>query len=431
MSTPAVPAAGPLRQQAARARRWPLAIWVVLVGTFIVRSASFAYPFLAYHLTTAGLPQRWIGPIMAVFGTGWLIGQLTVGWLADRIGHRHALVVAMATAAIVLPWLGMAHSVPALCAAAVLAGACYDAHRPILSALIADVMPDQTRRAELAGWRHFAVNLGAALTGVIGGLLVDQVGTHPLFWANAVVCALFGLAAWRFVGADHPSPAATATDGCIREPGAWRDGRLWLLCLASLAALTCAVGLFSSLPILMAARGLSATAYGGTQAINALVVIVLSPMLTPWLSRRATASHPLLGALATGALVLGVGMGAAGLATTTAGFAAAVATAVPGELIVFIAAADVLNRIAPAPARGLYAGIWGAMLAGAVILAPLLTTYSLAHGGPHTVALTTLATGVSGAVLCIPLHHLLRTTPRTRSSEPQPAHDSTDQRTPR
>ncbi|MFF7415408.1 MFS transporter [Streptomyces lydicus] len=344
MSTAAAAATRPQTRAVACSRQWPGAIWAALVGTFLIRAAGFAYPFLAYYLGGLRLSRALVGAILAAFGFGWLAGQILSGWLADRIGRRFTLVATMTTAALTLPLLAQAHTAVSLLAATTLAGATYDAPRPVISALICDVIPDEATRAAVAGWRHFAVNAGAALTGAAGGFLTDLVGVRVLFWVNAVACALFALAAARFVEAGRPAPLPARADVAGGE--AWRDARLWLLCLASLAGLTCAVGQFSSLPLLMAVRGLSATAYGWTQAVNAVVVIVLSPVITPWLSRRATATHPLLGALAAGSLVLGVGMGAAGLATTPVGFAAAVAVAVPGELVIFIAAAEIVNRIA-------------------------------------------------------------------------------------
>lgn len=381
----------------------------MLGGTFLIRACGFCYPFLTYYLAELHLSAHLIGWALAAFGGGWLGGQLAGGWLADHIGRRATLVGTMLTAAAVLPLLATAGSVPAILAATIVSGACYDAPRPVVSATCADLIPDEAGRATFAGWRHLAVNLGAALTGAVGGMLAGPLGIRALIWINAAACAAFAGIVLRYMEADRPA-APGADIGWYRI--ALRDVRLWLLCLASLSALTCAVSLFSALPMLMTARHLSAAAYGWTQAANALVVVLLSPFLTPLLGRRA-ATRPLLSVFALGSLVLGGGMSAAGLASTTSGFTVAVALAVPGELLVFIAASDLLNRIAPSEARGLYAGIWGTTLAGAVIVAPLLAAWSLAHGGAHLVGATTLCAGLLGAALCLPLKAVTRNAPRT------------------
>lgn len=380
---------------------WPAAVWALLAGTFMVRAAGFVYPYLAYHLAARDVATQSVTVILAVFGAGWLAGQLACGALADRIGRRATLTGAMVTAAIVFPALAQSHTVAALAAASFVAGAVYDAPRPIVTAVIADAVPDEPTRARIAGWRHFAVNLGAAATGAVGGVLAAPLGFPVLFFINAVVCGLFAAVAWKAV----PARANTA-----RPQGSYRaafgDVRLVLLWVVSVCALVPVAALYSVLPLMMTEDGLPASAYGWSQAAGAAAVLVFSPLMNGPLARRAFAPSPMIGLLAVGSVVLGVGMGSAGLASTTAGYAAAVVLAVPGEIIVFVAAADVLNRISPAHSRGLYAGIWGTTLAAAVLLAPLLAGWGLTAGGHLLVALALTGCGLAGAAACLPLKAL-------------------------
>ncbi|WP_331757166.1 MFS transporter (plasmid) [Streptomyces sp. NBC_01544] len=404
MPTTAVLTEPPNPVPATASTRWPPVIWALLAGTFLVRAAGFAYPFLSYRLVELGFSTGVVGWILAAFGCGWLAGQLLCGWLSDRYGRRITLLGTMVTAAVTLPVLAAAQSATAVFAAAFIAGVVYDAHRPIVSAVIADTLPSEASRTLVNGWRHFGVNVGAALTGSLGGLLAGRVGIGMLFWFNAAACVGFALIALRFMTPE------LASDGAADRPSyreALADTRLWLLSLASLAALTCAAGMFTALPMLMTEDGLDAAAYGWTQVASAAAVVVLSPALTPWLSHRALRGTPMVGLLATSSLVLGAGMGAAGLASSTLGYSLAAAIAVPGEIILFIAASDVINRIAPGHARGLYAGIWGTTLAIAVIVAPMLAAWSLDTGGDLLAGVTTFTAGLLGAVLCVPLRALL------------------------
>ncbi|WP_435798991.1 MFS transporter [Streptomyces avermitilis] len=368
----------------------------------MARGLGFAYPFLSYHLKGLGFTTQAVGQALAVFGIGWLVGQLITGWAADRLGRRRTLVTAMMTAAVCLPLLAQADAFAAVCTGSLIAGIVYDAPRPIVSALIADLITDDAQRATANGWRHGAVNIGAAITGAAGGFLAGHLGFQALFWFNSAACAACALIAHRYLDADASSGTSAAA-GRTSLRTAVRDGRLWLLSAASIAALTCAAGMFTTLPLLMEADGLAAASYGWTQVVNAGTVIALTPLLTPWLSRRCGGQRPMLGMLAASALLLGVGMASAGLADTTTGYSLAVAAAVPGEVVFFIAASDVLNKISPNDARGLYAGIWGSTLAIAVIIAPVLATISLSWGDDRFSAVTTLSAGVLGAVLCLPL----------------------------
>ncbi|MFF1717469.1 MFS transporter [Streptomyces sp. NPDC058268] len=379
----------------------------MLIGSFAVRGFGFAYPFLPYHLDGLGLSTHTTGWIVAAFGTGWLIGQVACGWLSDRIGYRATLVTAMAAAAAALPILAELRATVAVFAATLLVGMVYDAARPVVSAVIAETMDTESEQALINGWRHFAINTGAALTGALGGYLVGKAGTAALFWANAVACALFGIAALYFLPAQHAGAVSRRPPTGYRE--ALRDGRLWLLSLSSLCALICAGGVFTALPILMTADGLNAAAYGWTQVANAGAVLVLSPLLTPWLSRRAGAERPMTGLLGASAVVLGAGLGVAGLADSTIGYGLAAVLAVPGEIVLFIAAGDLVTRISPPQSRGLYAGLWGSNLATAIIVAPVMTVWALDHGGGLTASALSVGTGLLGAVLCWPLHRRLGT----------------------
>lgn len=378
-----------------------------MAGTFLVRGLGFTYPFLPYHLNDLHLSTRTVSTVLAVFGAGWLLGSVMCGWLADRIGHRATLITTMLLAAVALPLLAQAQALPALLAAAFTGGIVYDAARPVFTAAIADTFPDDGARAAVNAWRHFAVNVGAAVAGTAGGMLAAPLGIPALIRVNAAACLLFALLAWRYLPAtNRPRPSSGSRAGVYRA--ALGDRGLWLLLLASLCALTCIASLFSSLPMLMAEDGLAAADYGWTQTANAGAVLLLSPLLNRWLNRQAKGGRPMTGLFAASSILLGMSMGAAGFASTTLGYAATAALAVPGEVVVFVAASDLLNRLSPPTARGLYAGIWGTTLAGAVIIAPALAGWALTHGGDQLAAATTFTVGLVGAALVWPLATLIR-----------------------
>ncbi|MGW7466951.1 hypothetical protein ACWGJT_20140 [Streptomyces xantholiticus] len=128
----------------------------------------------------------------------------------------------------------------------------------------------------------------------------------------------------------------------------------------------------------------------------------------PLLTRRADGPTPMTGPFALSSLILGIGMGAAGFASTTLEYSLAVGAAVTGEVILFVAPSDLVNRVSPPGARSLYAGIWGTQLALAVITAPILASWAISTGGDQLTAAVILAVGLAGAALSIPLHALLR-----------------------
>ncbi|OIV35846.1 hypothetical protein BIV57_19190 [Mangrovactinospora gilvigrisea] len=381
---------------------WPPPVRLALAGTAVTHVLGFANAFLAYALAHRGLTPPAVSAVLSAYGAGWIAGQLAFGHLTDALGRRRTLILANTASAAVLITLPLLHPLPALMVGAFVLGAVLDGSRLAVSALINDQLADSAQRTRVNGWRHWCLNAGAALAGATGGLIADHYGYGPLFVANAVSCAAFAVLAAVLLPPDQPG---TRTKEAGPGPAALlEDDRLHWLLASSLCAFTCAVSLTSALPILMVQDRLPAADYGLANAANALAVLALTPPLTVVLTRRAR-NAPLIADLAVGSLILGAGMGGCALAHTASGYLTAVVAATPGEIILAVAAYDILARIAPAHLQGRYQGALGMTLATAGLLAPALTSLALHLGGRPAVALALAALGGVGALSCLPLHH--------------------------
>ncbi|UGT92122.1 MFS transporter [Mycobacterium ostraviense] len=389
---------------------FPGVIWLLLGGNLVVRAAGFAYPFMAFHVAGRGHAAGAVGAVLAAFGVGWAVGQLTCGWLVDRTGPRATLASTMLVAATVLVLMAQAGSVPALLIGALVTGVVYDAPRPVLGAAIAELVPDPGRRAKIDAWRFgWIVSIGRAITGGVGGLLAGWSGVPVLFWINAVACAMLALLAVCCIRArEHRRSPAVTQPADIGYRGAFSDARLVLLLGSSLATLTAVRGLYAAVPMLMADSGLGAGEFGWAQLANAVAGIGLTPVMTPWLGRKAAARfRPRLDILAVAGVWTAVSMSGAALAHTTLGFTVATAVCTPGEIAWFVIAAGIVHRIAPPANGGRYHGVWSMTLAIASVVAPILASYSLIHGGHRLVAIVTVTVGLTGAALCLPLARTL------------------------
>ena len=385
-------------------------IWVLFGGTLLVRALGFAYPFLAYHAAGRGHGAQAVGMVLAAFGVGWVVGQLMGGWLVDRIGGRHTLLATMALAAAAMALVAEAHDFCTLLIGAAVVGMVYDAPRVVLGARITELIPDPARRAKLDAWRFgLVINGGAAIAGSVGVVLADWIGLSMLYWLNAIACAGFALVALFCLPSDKPRRTVAAPIGYGQ---AFADRRMLVVFVASVATLIAVIGLYSAVPMIMADHGLSASAYGITQMADAIAIMAMTPLMTPWLSRRL-AERPRLDIVAASSAWAVSCMGLAAFARTTVEFAIAVAAAAPGVIAWFVATNDIVHRIAPPAGLGRYHGIWGAALAVAAILAPIMAAYSIDLGGHGLVALTTLVVGLIGAMLFVPLGRTL-----LRSSKP-------------
>ncbi len=390
---------------------FPTEIRLLLGGNLLVRAVGFAYPFMTYYVAAQGHGAETVGAVLAVFGIGSVVGHLVSGSLVDRIGRRSTTVTAMLLAAVALVLMSWAHGVPALLGAAAMIGLVFDTPRSVLGAAISELILDPAQRAKVDAWRYgWVANVGAAIAAGAGGLLADWIGIPALYLFNGIACAVFAAAAlyWMPPSVDRPALDAKTT---YRQ--AFSDSRLVLLFGSSAAILTAFMGLVVAVPMLMSARGLSAGAWGLVQLVNALTVIAVTPSLTRWLSRRI-AVRPRLDIVAFAAVGTTACVCAAAFATTTAEFSMVAAASAPGQIAWFVAAADLVHRIAPPALRGRYHGIWGMAWATASVIAPIVFSYALAQGGRPLAAAAILAAGLIGAALCVPLARILHDADRRR-----------------
>jgi MFS family permease len=352
----------------------PRPFWVLFAGTLINRLGMFVEPFLALYLSSARhLSLAVVGAVLASYGAGSVFSQLIGGALADKIGRRATLTAGMLANAAALLGLGYARGLGPLVAAAVAVGLTVDMYRPAASALVSDLVPaaERTRAFGLIFW---AVNIGFSVAMVLGGTLA-RAGFTPLFWADAVTCAMFGLLVWRAVPETLPAADGERADGGF---GAVLRDRLLVSFLLLMLIETCVyMQAYTTLPLAMSASGLHAQSYGLAMAVNGIVIVALQPAAGAWLGRLDHAT-----VIAAGICFLGLGYGLTALAATTWEYAACVAVWTIGEILGNATAAALVAALAPPRLRGRYNGVFGLAFSIGFLIAPLAGTRLLAHGRP-------------------------------------------------
>ncbi len=346
----------------ARFRGLPRPFYALFGATLVNRLGGVVEPFLALYLAHRDLPVTEIGVIVALSGVGSLLGQLTGGVVADRIGRREAFALGMGGAAASFALLGAAQATWLLVVGGFLAGGFIDFYRPASGALVHDlVAPDDRPRAY--GLLFWAVNLGFAAGATMAGALAQR-GFGLLFAVDAVTCLACAAIVWRFV----PPDSAPASDHA--EPGRLRDvlaDRL-MVAFCALVGLLAIVYMqsFSSLPLAMREDGLSSTQYGVTIAFNGVLIVLLQPLLLPLVGRLRRRD-----AMAAGGVLIAAGMGLEGLTASVAAYALPVAIWTSGEILVTSVGPATIADLAPAHLRGRYQAVFGTAFSGAYVIAPV------------------------------------------------------------
>jgi MFS family permease len=305
------------------------------------------------------------------------------GWLGDRIGRRHAMLVGFLGTAVALVALGAAETMPAICVAAVGVGLMAELFRPVGSAAVADLPAQERVRA--FGLLFWAANLGFTVSTVAAGALV-QHGYGVLFGINAAASVLAALIVWRHVPETRPSTPKAPRQALL--PVLLRDRVMLAMGAIHIVYFTMFLQTFSTLPLVMAADGHGAGTYGAMLALNGIVIVIVQPIAVRLLDGRDTAS-----VLAVSMLLVGIGGGLGAVVPSGAGHAGSVLVWTLGQIGVSVMFGAAFANLAPANLRGRYMGVASTMWSVGAVLGPLLGTALLDHAGRTVLWVVCTATG--------------------------------------
>jgi MFS family permease len=374
-------------------RALPRTAWILFGGTFVLRLASFVFPFLALYLTRNGLSTTEAGLAITGYGIGAVIAQLSGGLLTDRIGRRNAIAVSMITSAALVLLLLQARSLPAVLATVIVYSFFAELHRPASGALIADLVPPEHRVAAYA-FNRLLFNIAFAVGLALGGLLAERSFTL-LFIADAVTSAAFGVIS--LVALPHGTRTTKQQD---REIGGARAAILadkgFLLALAAILAggLVYAQG-YSTFPLWVRDLGFPDRVYGFLQGSNGILVAIFELGVTAIAMR-----NPRIRMIALGVLLTGLGFGAFGIFLTGLGMAGAVVVWSFGEMFGSASTAAFIADRAPAHLRGRYQSSLGLTYSLAFTIGPIGGT-AIYRWWPRGLWVVCAALGLIGCALAL------------------------------
>lgn len=383
----------------------PAVRWL-LFGVFVNQLGAFVQVFLVLFLVDGGISEGRAGLALGAYGAGSVLGALLGGRLADRLGRRTTMTLSMLCAAaltISISFLGSPELYPLLLLVVVADGAMTQAYRPAASAMLADLVPSERLVMTFSMYR-VALNTGAVIGPLVAAWLMT-VSWDLLFWADGLTAIGCALLARRFLpgreaarpedaqpaGAAAPAgaeaPRAQATAGRVAAagrtaagrsaagraasaPAGYRailcDGRYLLYLFAMFASAVIYMQYFSVLPLQIRDDGHSALVYSAILALSAGAVITCELLVTKRVQawRASTAA-------AAGIALLALGLGAYGIEGGLVLLFAASLVGVFGQILSGPTMFAHPARVAPAAARGAYAGASQAMFGLGASLGPL------------------------------------------------------------
>ena len=336
----------------------PRPFWFIWAGTLVNRCGSFVMPFLTLYLTQERqLSIAQAGGVVALWGAGGSVAAPLGGYLADHIGRRTTMLTALGLGGVGMIALGFVDRIAVLAALIFVVTILTEMYRPAMSAAIADLVPpaDRLRAYGLVYW---VINLGFAIGLAVGGVLAG-FSFRWLFVGDGLTTLLFAAVIWLGVPETLPARApaphgAAAESTWSRLVVPFRDRTFVALIGLHFALWVVFMQNSTTFPLDMTAHGVPKSTFGLILGLNGVLIVLIQPVLGPFLTRRDRSRT-----LAVGALLVGMGFGLNALVRIAPLYALGVVIWTVGEIAVLPVSSSVVADLAPRDIRGRYQGAWG------------------------------------------------------------------------
>jgi MFS family permease len=344
----------------------PLAVRVLCLGSLINRAGSFVVIFLTiYASEQLGFGVSFATACVGVLGLGAMIGSIVGGHLADQIGRRTVMLIALIGGAAMLVVVGLQENRWAFMAAVGVFSALAEMYRPAASAMIADIVSIE-QRAHAFALMYIAINLGFAIAPTLGGILASY-SFQWLFLGDATTMSIYGLIVLLMIketlpsgdkvndGRDLDADSISQARVTLREATRHAIGDVPFLgfCLATFLISLVFMQCMSTLPIYIRESGYTNLQFGLLMSINGILIFVLQLPMTHYLSRFNAMSVVLVG----GVLVT-IGFGMTGLGIGFLFLTLTICIWTLGEILQSPFKHAIITQLAPVQMRGRYLGIY-------------------------------------------------------------------------
>jgi MFS family permease len=378
----------------------PRTIHILCVGTFINRAGTFVMMFLTFYLQERlQLGGLFATQAIGVFGLGTLLASIVGGQLADTIGRKTVMLVALLGGAGVLMVFGRITQPCWILAALWLFSFLSEMYRPAAQAMISDVVSEE-QRPHAYGLMYIAINLGAAVAPLVGGSLAT-VAFEYLFWGDAATSAVYAIIIATSVSEslrkkprESDANISAAASACAAYQRVLGDGVFMRFCLGTFLLSCVFMQAMSTLPLFMKSLGFGPDVYGRSIALNGLLVVLLQIPMTHWIRR-----FPRQRMLMAAAVTTGVGFGLSGVADTQLTFALTVVIWTLGELMQSPLVPSVVSDLAPHDLRARYFGLLTMCFSGGNLIAAPIGGWVLTQKGPAWLWGGCVAVGLLSAAL--------------------------------
>lgn len=411
----------PLRQILQNYVTLPSTVHILCLGSFINRVGSFVMLFLTIYVSEElKMGKAFASYCIGAFGVGSILSALLGGQLADQIGRRATMLIALLGGASILASISFIQNGYVFMASLFVFALIMEMYRPAASAMIGDVA-SSAQRPHAYSLMYISFNLGFAIAPPVGGWLASK-SFQWLFWGDAFTSAMYGLVVLLLLKETHPrrqpqaamsaiaaeaqhsgdTPEASAealasaeslqkltqpADSTIaaKEYSVLeafghivRDINFLLFCFCSLITSIVFMQAFVTLPLYVRSMGFDEQQFGFMICVNGAMIVLLQLPMTHWLSRFNR-----IYVLLAGELLLAVGFGVTGFVTSAVTIIASIMLWTLGEILQAPYKPTIVAELAPVALRARYMGIFNISHAASIAIGAPLGGEILARFGPR------------------------------------------------
>jgi predicted MFS family arabinose efflux permease len=372
-------------------RGLPRDVWVIFGTLLVNRAGSMILALLAVYATRErGWSATEAGLLIGCYGVGSITAAPLSGWITDRMGPLTAFSSSLFCSgllAMTIPLGRTLHAVAALVFAWSLAAELF---RPASFVAVARVVaPEQRRRAFVAV--RLALNLGISIGPALGALLAS-VSFRFVFLVDGVTSLIAGavLMILSSPALSARAPAGTSGENTASSLPVWRNALYLAFCAATLPVFFVFFQFLGAAGLhVVNAMRLPVAALGFIYTLNTVTIVLCEPAVT-----EATESWPSWAVLGTGALLIGAGNAALGLARGAPSLYATVLIWTVGEMLLLPTLSTFATAISPGERLGQYMGAYQLAFGIGFGFGPWAGTWVYSRAGQPSYFLACLTGGV-------------------------------------
>lgn len=349
----------------------PRVFWLLIIGMVVnVTGNSFLWPLHTIYLHDyLGKSLSVAGIVLMLNSAASVIGNLSGGYLFDKIGGYRSIMLGIFVTLIALVGLNFWHGWPHYCIFLIIIGFGSGIAHPSMYALAGSVWKEGGRRAFNA--MYVAANVGVAIGSALGGI-VASLSFNYIFIANLALYVVFFLIAffgYRNLNGPVIHSIKAIQKSEIKEESKRHFIALLILSTGFMLSWIAYVQWQTTIATYTQQINISLEQYSLLWTINGLLIVLLQPVLGKFIKIFA---QNLKTQIVIGLVIFIISFMVASISTVFTGFVAAMTIMTLGEMLVWPAIPTIADQLAPKGKEGFYQGIINSAATGGRMIGPIL-----------------------------------------------------------